>query len=177
MTYEVYMQTSSYGSFVLMATTVVLMAILAAAVVYLRKKYFDTGDEDSFSMREFYHDTSRTNPEREYDEFGNDLTVFQAFMPATQYGVCSKYYVSESMRSCHVIPEDYPQQDSCSICLLEFEGEDEVRTTPCRHRYHKQCIDSWCQTNLSCPICRRTLDFSKELRSIYIRYMRGELRM
>ncbi len=45
----------------------------------------------------------------------------------------------------------------CVICTEEL-GTAEVRTLPCaKHRYHKACIDSWCQQNATCPTCRAEL--------------------
>jgi E3 ubiquitin-protein ligase DOA10 len=72
--------------------------------------------------------------------------------------------------------ENPSERESCSICLLEFEREDPIRTTPCRHRYHRECIDNWCEAKMSCPICRRELDFSQEIRRIYYAFLRNELR-
>ena len=31
--------------------------------------------------------------------------------------------------------------DSCVICLCEFEHSDLVTILPCRHIYHKECIE------------------------------------
>lgn len=43
---------------------------------------------------------------------------------------------------------------TCPICLGEFEKGNEIRTLPCTHFFHKDCIDPWLNTNTSCPRCR-----------------------
>eukprot|EP01080_Neovahlkampfia_damariscottae_P004228 gene4228-7565_t len=42
--------------------------------------------------------------------------------------------------------------NECSICLSEYENEDEIRTLPCFHMFHKDCIDEWLKVNDNCPI-------------------------
>lgn len=49
---------------------------------------------------------------------------------------------------------DDDQQEKCTICLSEFEMEEDVRRLPCMHLFHIQCVDQWLTTNKKCPICR-----------------------
>lgn len=44
--------------------------------------------------------------------------------------------------------------EKCTICLSEFEEEEEVRRLPCMHLFHVECVDQWLSTNKRCPICR-----------------------
>ena len=46
------------------------------------------------------------------------------------------------------------EDESCAICLVDYEAEDELRNLPCGHAYHKACTDSWLAVNPSCPVCR-----------------------
>lgn len=43
----------------------------------------------------------------------------------------------------------------CSICLQELGATQEGRKiNHCGHWFHSQCIDTWFQTNVRCPVCR-----------------------
>lgn len=51
------------------------------------------------------------------------------------------------------LPED--QHSKCTICLEEFDNEDEVRMLFCKHVFHKDCVDKWLiERNVTCPLCR-----------------------
>lgn len=50
--------------------------------------------------------------------------------------------------------EDDEEADKCTICLSEFEQEEDVRRLPCMHLFHVECVDQWLSQNKRCPICR-----------------------
>ncbi|XP_014664294.1 PREDICTED: uncharacterized protein LOC106806751 isoform X2 [Priapulus caudatus] len=53
--------------------------------------------------------------------------------------------------------EDENQEEvseRCTICLCDFEENEDVRRLPCMHLYHTVCVDQWLVTNKHCPICR-----------------------
>ncbi|XP_047330600.1 RING-H2 finger protein ATL46-like [Impatiens glandulifera] len=54
----------------------------------------------------------------------------------------------------------------CAVCLCEFSDRDKLRLLPlCSHAFHIDCIDTWLQSNSTCPLCRGNLftqDFSIE---------------
>ena len=41
----------------------------------------------------------------------------------------------------------------CSICF-ESIGHTALCVTKCKHMFHTGCINKWCKTNNSCPLCR-----------------------
>ncbi|CAL0305389.1 unnamed protein product [Lupinus luteus] len=49
---------------------------------------------------------------------------------------------------------------SCSICLEELSGKDEVLVMPCNHMYHQECITNWLQRCDTCPLCRYSMNKS-----------------
>lgn len=48
-----------------------------------------------------------------------------------------------------------PAAAECAVCLLEFRDEERLRRLPvCAHAFHIDCIDTWLESNASCPLCR-----------------------
>lgn len=56
--------------------------------------------------------------------------------------------------------------EKCTICLSEFEDNEEVRRLPCMHLFHVVCVDQWLTTNKRCPICR--VDIEEHLKDFGI---------
>ncbi|XP_057421223.1 putative RING-H2 finger protein ATL21A [Lotus japonicus] len=48
-----------------------------------------------------------------------------------------------------------PNDNTCSICLSEYQPMETLRTIPeCNHYFHANCIDGWLKMNATCPLCR-----------------------
>ena len=45
----------------------------------------------------------------------------------------------------------------CSICLEDYCVGSSVKTLPCLHCFHADCIDRWLRLNTSCPVCKHSL--------------------
>ncbi|XP_076941439.1 RING-H2 finger protein ATL11-like [Bidens hawaiensis] len=43
----------------------------------------------------------------------------------------------------------------CAVCLNEFHGHKALRLLPeCSHVFHRDCIDEWLASHVTCPVCR-----------------------
>lgn len=42
----------------------------------------------------------------------------------------------------------------CSICILDFEINEDVVELTCKHLFHHSCISEWSKRKLECPNCR-----------------------
>ncbi|CAF0740268.1 unnamed protein product [Didymodactylos carnosus] len=54
---------------------------------------------------------------------------------------------------------DSSQVEKCTICLCEFDENEDVRRLPCMHLFHIPCVDRWLSTNRRCPICRIDIEY------------------
>jgi hypothetical protein len=49
----------------------------------------------------------------------------------------------------------------CAVCLQHFDhnadGEHVIKTKPCNHAFHRQCLKNWLLVNSACPLCRADL--------------------
>lgn len=45
----------------------------------------------------------------------------------------------------------------CRVCLTDFTPGEKLRTLPCLHIYHVDCIDEWLKRNAVCPVCRQSV--------------------
>jgi hypothetical protein len=57
-------------------------------------------------------------------------------------------------------PGPAPEDFVCPICFGGPDDQDPIKTLPCRHKFHKSCINQWGQTQFvanlrkNCPLCR-----------------------
>lgn len=59
-----------------------------------------------------------------------------------------------------MVVQDEVKGENCAICLSEFEIGCQIKTLPCAHKYHVDCIDKWLETQNKCPICKHHVDNS-----------------
>ncbi|GJP77070.1 hypothetical protein CLOP_g7503 [Closterium sp. NIES-67] len=54
-----------------------------------------------------------------------------------------------------IAPRDLASiDDQCPICLTDYQLNDVQHRLPCRHHFHKPCIDAWLTAHTTCPVCR-----------------------
>ncbi|KAF6775380.1 hypothetical protein AHF37_05763 [Paragonimus kellicotti] len=59
--------------------------------------------------------------------------------------------------------------DQCAVCIELYRASEVVRILPCRHVFHKKCIDPWLLEQRSCPLCK--LDILKSC-GIFLEHLR-----
>ncbi|KAL4504298.1 hypothetical protein ABPG72_021136 [Tetrahymena utriculariae] len=102
-----------------------------------------------------------------------DLTMAQAQVNAAQQRVQQRRGQSNKL-TIEIIDEFLPAlsfedikkktqdkgktlNDSCAVCLCEFESSDICRETICNHYFHKDCLEQWLKKQENCPFCRTDL--------------------
>ncbi|KAK1175873.1 RING finger protein 150-like, partial [Acipenser oxyrinchus oxyrinchus] len=53
--------------------------------------------------------------------------------------------------------ETEPEYDNCAVCIEGYKPNDVVRILPCRHLFHKNCVDPWLQDHRTCPMCKMNI--------------------
>jgi Ring finger domain len=49
----------------------------------------------------------------------------------------------------------------CAVCLADFQEKERIKVLPgCSHAFHIDCIDTWLQFNVNCPMCRSVVSSS-----------------
>uniref|UniRef100_A0A3B3U4C9 RING finger protein 150 n=1 Tax=Poecilia latipinna TaxID=48699 RepID=A0A3B3U4C9_9TELE len=47
--------------------------------------------------------------------------------------------------------------DNCAVCIEGYRPNDVVRILPCRHLFHKSCVDPWLLDHRTCPMCKMNI--------------------
>ncbi|XP_066891675.1 RING finger protein 150 isoform X2 [Kogia breviceps] len=53
--------------------------------------------------------------------------------------------------------ETEPDFDNCAVCIEGYKPGDVVRILPCRHLFHKSCVDPWLLDHRTCPMCKMNI--------------------
>ena len=48
-------------------------------------------------------------------------------------------------------------EDACAVCLENYKESETLRILPCRHEFHKGCIDPWLLNHRTCPMCKSNI--------------------
>ncbi|KAH0470980.1 hypothetical protein IEQ34_000703 [Dendrobium chrysotoxum] len=43
---------------------------------------------------------------------------------------------------------------TCSVCLEQVLAGEMIRSLPCLHQFHSNCIDPWLRQQGTCPVCK-----------------------
>ncbi|KAK3535310.1 hypothetical protein QTP70_007658 [Hemibagrus guttatus] len=50
--------------------------------------------------------------------------------------------------------ETEPDFNHCAVCIEGYQLNDVVRILPCKHVFHKMCVDPWLNEHCTCPMCK-----------------------
>ncbi|XP_054261345.1 E3 ubiquitin-protein ligase goliath-like isoform X2 [Macrosteles quadrilineatus] len=54
----------------------------------------------------------------------------------------------------HIKLDDKGDGECCAICIEPYRTTEVVRILPCRHEFHRGCIDPWLVEHRTCPMCK-----------------------
>ena len=82
--------------------------------------------------------------------------VYKSASSTSTQALASIYVISNNEKSKNV---------SCSICLEDFQNNEEIICLVCSHGFHEHCIFSLarsispCYKKLNCPLCKKEIQF------------------
>lgn len=76
--------------------------------------------------------------------FRDDVHRFPSFFGPRQIDSESAHFMEEN-------------RNSCPVCLCAFQNNDVIKILPCKHFFHKECIDPWFLKEATCPVCKQSL--------------------
>jgi hypothetical protein len=50
--------------------------------------------------------------------------------------------------------QEVSEAECCAVCIEPYKASDVVRLLPCRHEFHKVCVDPWLLEHRTCPMCK-----------------------
>lgn len=50
--------------------------------------------------------------------------------------------------------KEVAEAECCAVCIEPYKASDVVRLLPCRHEFHKVCVDPWLLEHRTCPMCK-----------------------
>lgn len=46
-------------------------------------------------------------------------------------------------------------KEECFICGSTFQAAYQSKALPCKHKFHKLCLEHWLKKSQTCPLCRK----------------------
>jgi len=118
------------------------------------RSYDEKEMEDGFGDRFFDEDFGGSHSNSERD--GSDGSEDEDELREAQYAINdlpTRIFKLKSKKGSANSQEDSNQR-SCCICFDDYKENEMVRTLPCLHFFHKECIDRWLFKSQTCPLCK-----------------------
>ncbi|XP_043698265.1 E3 ubiquitin-protein ligase SDIR1-like isoform X1 [Telopea speciosissima] len=118
-------------------------------------------DLDYETLRALDSDNASTAPSMSEEEI-NALPVHKYKVTGPQSDGSSMRQASSSSTaekkadSCKVDGNIKASEDelTCSVCLEQVNAGEIIRSLPCLHQFHANCIDPWLRQQGTCPVCK-----------------------
>lgn len=124
---------------------------------YPNNNYLSRSFIDNFSIGEFniFYDSATNLIDNDYENLLHESFQNQPTIERTD--VCINF---SSQKYNTVECNKYDK--SCCICLTEYEKDNMVSITICKHLFHTECITEWSRYKKACPFCRSELIIEKK---------------
>jgi hypothetical protein len=89
--------------------------------------------------------------------FENYVKHMEAHKPKEATPSEVKEYPSSAQELPRVVYTGKGADQTCRICLLNYEPKQILTYLPCVHSFHDECITPWLQQHSECPICKKNV--------------------
>ncbi|CAD8075244.1 unnamed protein product [Paramecium sonneborni] len=121
-------------------TVIVIVASIAGIIIIL---------SISFAIGKYYRN-------KKIKETLSALAQVRQMQHEKKY--CAKSFDEQILEQLPQIQNDQQKNtDVCPICLDLYINKPDLRSTKCKHLFHKECILTWIYINKNCPTCRSDL--------------------
>jgi len=124
--------------------------------------------KENFSMEDVivpYHDTEFFEDDLQRLTVGISTAPFYGALPPDvdlsyeELAALEPVYVGSksinNLPSCVHDGSPLPgDQTKCPVCMDDFAEGNTLKSLPCVHFYHQDCIDSWLLVGHTCPVCK-----------------------
>ncbi|PSR86119.1 E3 ubiquitin-protein like [Actinidia chinensis var. chinensis] len=77
-----------------------------------------------------------------------------ALQQASSSSASAELQIKEDLKSEDVNKKASEDELTCTICLEQVNRGELVRSLPCLHQFHANCIDPWLRQQGTCPVCK-----------------------
>ncbi len=74
-----------------------------------------------------------------------------------QFHMHSQGHIIQTLPVSNVPSSGVILTQECTVCYETFVSGERIKTLPCMHIYHVNCIDPWLERTPKCPVCQTGL--------------------
>ncbi|GJN31032.1 hypothetical protein PR202_gb19386 [Eleusine coracana subsp. coracana] len=82
------------------------------------------------------------------------VTVLILFMVLNSHQMSPNFLKNEGGFNADGTGKTLDDELTCSVCLEQVDVGDLLRSLPCLHQFHVNCIDPWLRQQGTCPVCK-----------------------
>lgn len=86
--------------------------------------------------------------------------IIFGYLPYLAYKTCKqkrkRQQTFKLFRKFKYSPGKVNGDSECAICRMDYVIGEKITVLPCNelHHFHDECITSWLNVNMTCPLCR-----------------------